>query len=69
MIDTDRGNKACVVPFTAAPIDPLGPGDVCSAKLPPNVGGAAATGAASGAGGSAGVAGDPGAAGQGGAGG
>ena|SRR5438477_2354450 len=69
LIDTDRGNKACVVPFTAAPIDPLGPGDVCSAKLPPNVGGAAATGAASGAGGSAGVAGDPGAAGQGGAGG
>jgi hypothetical protein len=78
LIDTDRGDKACLVPFTAAPIDPHAPGEVCRAELPPNVGGAAGTGAVggaagtgavSGAGGSVGVAGDAGAAGQGGAGG
>ena len=28
LIDTGRGNKACLVPFTAAPIDPSHPGDV-----------------------------------------
>ena len=73
LIDTDRGDRACVVPFTAALIDPKGPGDVCGAKLPPaaGAGGMSGAGGTSGAGGMSGVgvAGDTADAGQGGAGG
>ena len=76
LIDTDRGNKACVVPFSAAPVEDDGGapgfGDVCRSVLPPAAGGSSsmsggASGVAASGAGAAG-AGDGGVSGQGSAG-
>lgn len=56
LIDTDRGDRACMVPVTARPVveqDAPGFGDVCHPQLPPPSSGGSSSGG-SGAGGSAG---------------